>query len=152
MVNTDLIELLGLFGGMEPIVSTEQAEREFRQVLSPNAAFEEEIDPPLSAVSCRTVHSRAGSRDLFAKHVLHGDPHRAYRCFVKVADIGTVLRITTGPIVVWSEQSNHHRPGVERRMLGLPCVVDSRFRAPKKTWQFLEHASMRMVRLRSASR
>ena len=43
VVNTDLIEMLGVFGGMEPIVSSEQAERDFRQVLYPNAEFEEEI-------------------------------------------------------------------------------------------------------------
>jgi hypothetical protein len=38
-VNTDLIEILGIYGGMEPIVSTEQAEHEFRRLLSPNAEF-----------------------------------------------------------------------------------------------------------------
>jgi hypothetical protein len=42
-VNTDLIEILGIYGGMEPIVSTEQAQHEFRRLLSPNAEVEEEI-------------------------------------------------------------------------------------------------------------
>src|SRR6267378_4980934 len=57
---------------------------------------------------------------------------------------GVIVIGPTGPIIVRSEQSNHHRPGVERRMVGLLCVVDSRFSAPKKRWQFLEQASMRM--------
>lgn len=42
-VNTDLFEVLGAYEGMEPIVSSEQAQREFQQVLYPDAAFEEEI-------------------------------------------------------------------------------------------------------------
>lgn len=38
-----VIEILGIYGGMEPIVSTEQAEHEFRRLVSPNAEFDEEI-------------------------------------------------------------------------------------------------------------
>jgi energy-coupling factor transporter ATP-binding protein EcfA2 len=43
-VNTDLIAVLGAYDGMEPIVSAEQAQREFRQVLYPDAAFDKEIE------------------------------------------------------------------------------------------------------------